>query len=279
MRRLAILLCLGLASFKQAAVAATPPSIFELQTNVGTITFKVDYTKAPISANNFYKYIQSGFYKNTLFHRSIKDFVVQGGGYSRFDGKLKTTLAAIVNESKNGLSNKTGTIAMARTSDPNSATSQFFVNLTDNLFLDYASASSPGYAVFGSVIDGMDVVGKIANSATYNDLPFTGFPSLVYIQNVFSSYALNSNVSLTRITLNGSGTVTSSPAGLNCGTACVLSQPVLGKVILTATSASGFSFTGWTGDCQGFNRTITLDTLKGNHNCMATFTKDSTVAQ
>ena len=280
MRYLAVFLLISMLSLlNRPAIGATTVSIVELQTNVGTITFKLDDTKAPISAGNFLAYVKSGFYKNTLMHRAIKGFVVQGGGYNKADGKLKTTSAPIVNEANNGLSNLTGTIAMARTSDPNSATSQFFINLSDNTFLDYAGAANPGYAVFGNVIDGMDVVRKIESLATYNDLPFTGSSGLVFIENVYSSFTFDTTTSKTRITRIGSGNVTSVPSGINCGSRCYLSQPAAGTIKLTATPATGYLFSGWRGDCQGFNRIITVDTLKGNHNCTAVFNKSLSATQ
>ncbi|MDO9105646.1 MAG: peptidylprolyl isomerase [Methylovulum sp.] len=278
-RHVYLVLIAVLVLFNQPANSDTQPAIAELQTNVGTITFQLDYTKAPISSNNFLAYIKSGFYKNTLIHRSVKDFVVQGGGINKADGKLKTTLAPIINESSNGLSNITGTVAMARTSAPNSATSQFFINLSDNVFLDYASAASPGYAVFAKVIDGMDVARKIENLAAYNELPFTSSAGLVFIENVYSSNLFDRTVSKTRITRSGSGTVTSVPAGINCGVSCYLSQPAAGTIKLTATPATGYLFAGWRGDCQGVNRVISLDTLKGNHNCTAVFNKSSATPQ
>lgn len=273
------LLSLIFLSASQLAVCATPPAIVELQTNVGTITFQLDYVNAPISANNFIAYVKSGFYKSTLIHRVIKGFVVQGGGINKADGKQKTTLAPILNESTNGLSNLTGTIAMARTNERNSATSQFFINLNDNFNLDYLSSSSPGYAVFGKVIDGMDVVRKIEAMASFSDVPYTGSSSVVFVENVYSSYSFDTKVSKTRITRIGSGAVTSVPAGIACGSVCSFTQPVAGTIQLTATPAAGHSFTGWRGDCQGFNRLITVDTLKGNHNCTAMFTKNSTAVQ
>ncbi|MDD5275740.1 MAG: peptidylprolyl isomerase [Methylovulum sp.] len=267
------------SSVSPLAVGATPPAIVELQTNVGTITLQLDYAKAPISSNNFIAYVKSGFYKSTLIHRVIKGFVVQGGGINKADGKQKTTRAPIVNESTNGLSNLTGTVAMARTSDPNSATSQFFINLTDNVNLDYASAANPGYAVFGKVIEGMDVVKKIEAMASFSDLPYTGSSSVVFVENVYTTYTFDTTVAKTRITRIGSGTVTSEPAGINCGTRCYLAKPAGGTIKLTATPAAGYLFTGWRGDCQGGNRFLTVDTLKGNHNCTAVFTKNSSAIQ
>ncbi len=267
------------SSASQLAVGATPPAIVELQTNVGTITVKLDFAKAPISANNFLDYVKSGFYGSTLIHRAIKGFVVQGGGFNKADGKQKTTRTPIVNESTNGLSNLTGTIAMARTNDPNSATSQFYINLKDNFNLDYAGVANPGYAVFGKVIDGMDVVRKIEAMAAISDVPYTGSSSVVFIEKAFSSYSLDRKVSKTRIRRIGSGKVTSVPAGIACGSSCFLKQPAAGTIELTAAPAAGYSFTGWRGDCWGFDKVITIDTLKGNHNCTAVFTKNSSAVQ
>ena len=262
--------------FNQPARSATPPEFVELQTNLGTIAIQLDYAKAPLTANNFISYVKSGFYKGTLFHRVVKDFVIQGGGYSKL-----TPSASIALESKNGLSNLTGTIAMARKSDPdfNSATSQFFINVVDNTFLDYKSSTSPGYAVFGKVIHGMDVVNKIANLTTFNQFPFTDSSAVVFVDKTYPSALYDVNTAKTRITLSGAGNVVSTPSGITCGLKCVLSQTAGEPLKLTATAKPGSVFSGWRGDCQGSNRTITLDTLKGNHNCTAVFTPAATVAQ
>lgn len=132
-----------------------------LHTTYGDITIELDTAKAPETAANFAQYVRDGFYNGTIFHRVIPNFMIQGGG---FDDKMnqKPTRAPIKNESGNGLSNQTGTLAMARTSDPHSASAQFFINVVDNHFLDKArSQDGWGYAVFGKVVDGMDVVNKI----------------------------------------------------------------------------------------------------------------------
>lgn len=132
-----------------------------LHTTYGDITIELDADKAPETAANFAQYVKDGFYNGTIFHRVIPNFMIQGGG---FDDKMaqKKTRATIKNESANGLSNETGTVAMARTSDPHSASAQFFINIADNHFLDKArSQDGWGYAVFGKVTDGMDVVNKI----------------------------------------------------------------------------------------------------------------------
>jgi peptidyl-prolyl cis-trans isomerase B (cyclophilin B) len=140
---------------------AEPKPHVLLHTSMGDITLELDRTKAPITVNNFLQYVKDGFYDGTVFHRVIPDYIIQGGGFE--PGLVeKETRDPITSESNNGLSNTRGTIAMARTSDPNSATSQFFINVKDNVGLDYKSATSPGYAVFGTVTSGLDVVDAIA---------------------------------------------------------------------------------------------------------------------
>jgi peptidyl-prolyl cis-trans isomerase A (cyclophilin A) len=137
-----------------------------LDTSFGPIAIELDQEKAPITATNFLRYVDEGFYDNLIFHRVIPGFMVQGGGFdSALREKSDGQHGKIKNESGNGLSNVPGTIAMARTPDPNSAQNQFFVNVANNARLDNAGG---GYAVFGKVIDGMDVVNKIAGVATAN---------------------------------------------------------------------------------------------------------------
>ena len=147
-----------------------------LVTSKGTMTLELDPTKAPICTNNFLSYVASGFYKDTLFHRVISGFVVQGGGYTTGMVKRIATAGPIDLESNKGLSNLRGTLAMARTNVPNSATSEFFVNLVDNLALDYKNAANPGYAVFGTVVQGMEVVDAIAAQATGVRFGFADVP-------------------------------------------------------------------------------------------------------
>jgi len=137
-------------------------AVFE--TTQGTFEIELDRNNAPITVENFISYVNAGFYNGTVFHRVIPDFVAQAGGFTS-EGTEKPTKAPIVLESKNGLSNKVGTVAMARTNVENSATSQFFVNLKDNDFLDYAP-SNAGYAVFGTVIKGINVIFDIADQPT-----------------------------------------------------------------------------------------------------------------
>jgi peptidyl-prolyl cis-trans isomerase B (cyclophilin B) len=148
-----------------------------LETSLGKITLELDDTSTPVTTKNFLEYVNSGFYVNTIFHRVINGFMIQGGGLTS-DMANKKNNPPIVNEANKGISNSIGTIAMARTSDPNSATSQFFINLADNKFLDYKSKTADGwgYCAFGKVIDGMDVVRKIAevktgNRAGHQDVP------------------------------------------------------------------------------------------------------------
>ena len=141
----------------------------KLTTTLGAIVIQLDNAKAPVSAANFAEYVKQGFYNGTIFHRVIPGFMAQGGGFDTSFSQ-KETKAPIKNEADNGLKNKRGTLAMARTNDPNSATAQFFINLKDNGFLDHTSPtpSGWGYAVFGEVIEGMDVVDAMAKQPTGN---------------------------------------------------------------------------------------------------------------
>ncbi len=138
-----------------------------MKTNFGDITLELDHEKAPETAKNFETYVKDGFYDGLIFHRVISNFMIQGGGFEP-GMKQKSTREPIKNEANNGLSNKTGTIAMARTMDPHSASAQFFINVADNDFLDHSAETMEGwgYAVFGKVVDGMDVVNKIKNVQT-----------------------------------------------------------------------------------------------------------------
>ncbi|WP_345776903.1 peptidylprolyl isomerase [Dokdonella sp.] len=142
-----------------------------IKTNLGDITVELYPDKAPKSVENFLGYVKSGFYDGTVFHRVIANFMIQGGGFTK-DLRQKPTKAPIPIESKNGLSNLRGTLSMARTMDPNSATAQFFINTVDNPRLDYVSDANPGYAVFGKVISGLDVVEKIKAVPTGPQGPF-----------------------------------------------------------------------------------------------------------
>ncbi len=147
--------------------------IFE--TNMGDIHMTVDAQNAPTSAKNFTDYVESGFFDGTIFHRVIKNFMIQGGGFNE-DMSQKPTNAEIENEAKNGLKNSKYSMAMARTAAPHSASSQFFINTTDNSFLDFPGQDGWGYCVFGEVVEGFDVVDKInevstGNKAGHGDVP------------------------------------------------------------------------------------------------------------
>ena len=141
--------------------------MLEFKTSKGTFTVQLFDQQAPLTVENFYRYADEGYFDGTIFHRVIPGFMVQGGGLTA-DLKNKKGHEPIKNEADNGLKNKRGTLAMARTNDINSATAQFFVNLVDNEFLDHAGAGNYGYAVFGKVTSGMDVIDKIAKVATTN---------------------------------------------------------------------------------------------------------------
>jgi len=175
MRRLLLLCAAGLAFAAAPAFAANPQ--VELETTAGTIKLELYPEAAPKTVENFLKYVNSGHYAGTQFHRVIKGFMIQGGGYDD-EYRQRPTRPPVPIESeqsvKAGLSNKPGTVAMARTSDPNSAAAQFFINVGDNKRLDFRSADPQGYGytVFGKVIAGMDVVDKIAKGATGAGGPF-----------------------------------------------------------------------------------------------------------
>ena len=150
--------------------------MIKLTTNHGVITLELDAEKAPKSAANFLAYVAAGHYDNTIFHRVIDGFMIQGGGFEPGMDQ-KPVNAPIENEAKNGLKNAMYTVAMARTSDPHSATAQFFINLKDNSFLDYPGRDGWGYAVFGKVVQGFDVVQKIATVQTTNAGPHQNVPA------------------------------------------------------------------------------------------------------
>lgn len=148
--------------------------MLKIETSLGSLEVELFTDKAPVSVENFLAYVDKGFFDGTVFHRVIPGFMIQGGGFTD-NMQQKKTAAPIENEAKNGLSNRRGTLAMARTNDINSATSQFFINLSDNKFLDHGDRDF-GYAVFGEVTKGMDVVDKIAAVKTgrkgmHDDVP------------------------------------------------------------------------------------------------------------
>ena len=147
----------------------------KLQTNKGDIVVELNEEAAPITAKNFLDYVEANFFNGTIFHRVINGFMIQGGGFAP-DMTQKETREPIINEADNGLKNDRGSLAMARTNDPNSATGQFFINHKDNDFLNYAGPANPGYAVFAKVVDGLDVVDSIAEVETgrsghHDDVP------------------------------------------------------------------------------------------------------------
>ncbi|VVE87940.1 peptidylprolyl isomerase [Pandoraea bronchicola] len=159
------------------AVAQTAQPQVQFKTSAGNFVVELNPKAAPKTVENFLQYVNSGFYNGTIFHRVIGNFMIQGGGFTP-EMNEKSTRAPIPSESQNGLKNVTGAIAMARTSNPNSATAQFFINVKDNASLDYPSPDGYGYTVFGKVVSGMDTVEKIKRVATtrkgmYQDVPAT----------------------------------------------------------------------------------------------------------
>ena len=178
---LALAAALPLAALAQSQSACTAKGNamkVKLTTSMGDIVIELDRAKAPISTDNFVKYVESGHYNGTVFHRVIKDFMIQGGGFTK-DGKQKPTQAPIKNESMNGLKNENYTVAMARTGVRDSATSQFFINVKDNEFLNYTGENPQGwgYAVFGKVVEGKETVDKIKKVATGNTGGHQNVPS------------------------------------------------------------------------------------------------------
>ncbi len=173
-----LLLVLAQAAVSPAvpSPSPTPPSgpVVELTTSLGVIKIALDPLKAPISVENFLTYVRAGFYDGTVFHRVIPGFMVQGGGLTP-DLKEKPTGPAIRNEAKNLLRNSRGTVAMARLTNPNSATSQFYINVKDNHSLDFGIAGA-GYAVFGAVVEGMDVVDRMVGVPTTSKGAFENTP-------------------------------------------------------------------------------------------------------
>jgi peptidyl-prolyl cis-trans isomerase B (cyclophilin B) len=164
-----LLLLTSTLSFATENTMSDTPTKVKLTTNLGEIIIQLNAEKAPVSSANFLTYVNEGFYNGTIFHRVIPDFMAQGGGFDTSFNQ-KAVHAPIKNEADNGLKNTRGTLAMARTNDPNSATAQFFINLKDNTFLNHTgkNTSGWGYAVFGEVIEGMDVVDAMAKQATGN---------------------------------------------------------------------------------------------------------------
>jgi len=166
LKKLILILTLVTLSFTTAWADPQNPRIL-LETSHGKIVLKLNRDKAPKTVDNFLAYVKNGFYNNTIFHRVIRGFMIQGGGLTE-DMERKTPLSPIKNEADNGLKNQAGTIAMARTGDPHSATAQFFINTVDNSFLNHRGKNPQGwgYCVFGEVIEGMSIVQSIENTRT-----------------------------------------------------------------------------------------------------------------
>lgn len=169
----------SLSGAMQLAQAADAPRVL-LKTNLGDIELELNPEKAPKSAENFLQYVKSGQYNGTIFHRVIGNFMIQGGGFDK-NMREKPTRAPVSNEAKNGLKNDAYTIAMARTSDPHSATAQFFINTSNNNMLNSPGADGWGYAVFGKVIKGKEVVDKIKQVSTGSRGPHQDVPTQVIV--------------------------------------------------------------------------------------------------
>lgn len=191
MKGLLFLLLAGMIAVGMVRAEGGKESRVAVETSRGTFVIELDPDNAPISTENFLGYVEAGFYEGTVFHRVIKDFMIQGGGFT-VDMNQKETRGTIQNEADNGVKNKRGTVAMARRPDPHSATAQFFVNTTDNKFLDHRDKSTQGwgYAVFGEVVEGMDVVDAIAKVDTDRYGPMGDVPiEPVVIEKVYLQQA------------------------------------------------------------------------------------------
>lgn len=156
-----------LLAFPASALCAENPQV-RIETNLGNIVLELDSARAPLTTENFLKYVKNGHYNGTLFHRVIDGFMIQGGGFDESLNQKKTEFPPVHNEAANGLKNEKYSVAMARTSDPHSATAQFFINVADNKFLDYPGQDGWGYAVFGKVTEGREIVDAIARVKTGN---------------------------------------------------------------------------------------------------------------
>lgn len=167
-------LVLAFQAASPSPAADTRPKVV-METSMGRIVIALERDKAPVSVQNFLSYVRAGHYDGTIFHRVIPGFMAQGGGFDA-QMKQKAVRAPIKNESANGLSNRRGTVAMARTGEPDSATAQFFINVVDNPRLD-ARGGQPGYAVFGEVVEGMDVVDRIVAVPTTSSGPYENVPA------------------------------------------------------------------------------------------------------
>jgi len=278
------------------------PPFAEIETNFGTILVELDFDKAPGSAANFVSYALAGAYNNVLFHRSVKYTydpvtaptgdpygIIQTGGYNVYTpGTHISTNPPIVNESYNGLSNTAGTLGMARGTESDTATSEFFFNVTDNSRVFDKTTTNPGYAVFGKVLqDDYNLVKGINGLAALGKFLLTGSstPALftpILIDRVYLSGT--DPRSTTKVTVRASvaadakastlGFGTVSCGGSSKKTACTTTKPISKTKVLQlkATPQKNSAFTGWRGDCQGYKNPILLP-LTRNFNCTATFVK------
>lgn len=264
--------------------AADTTSYVDLVTNKGTITVGLYEAAAPVTTKNFLQYINAGLYTGTIIHRLVPNFVFQGGWLNAF-GQPITTFPPIQNEARTSkLSNIQGTIAMARSTDANSATSQFFFNLADNSsVLDFGTQNAPdGYAVFGNVVAGLPVVMNIAAQTPFNaqalPFPVTAAGQMTTIQGAFP-YSLGEGttpVLRVLVTGTGAGLVRTQPGGTCRMAPCTYKIKGGQRVSLTATATVGSYFSGWSGDCLGGDRTTSLiapKSLPSSTNCVASFTK------
>lgn len=276
------LLALGINQAGWAANTAKVTSYVDLVTSQGTVTVGLYGESAPVTVKNFLNYVTASLYDGTIISSLKPDFVFQGG-YIDIYGQPIVTFPPIINEAgSSGLSNLQWTIAMARGSDPNSATSQFFFNLVDNAaLLDYGSQNAPaGYAVFGTTVAGQSVVQKIGSQTPFNiqSLPFPVTPAgqMITIQGTFPYSLAEGATPRLRVLLAGSGggVVRTQPGGVCRQGDCSFKVKSGKKINLTATPAAGHYFVGWSGDCVGGDRktsVIASSETPSSTNCVAVF--------
>ena len=270
----------------EAANTAKITSYSDLVTNEGTITMGLYGDAAPLTTQNYLQYVKYNLYPGTIIHRLDPSFVFQGGGYNIYGQPIQTFAPIIDEAATSKLSNLQGTVAMARNKDPNSATSQFFFNLTDNSAgLDYGSTKNPdgsaadGYAVFATVVAGNSVVNEIGLLTPYGQKggpPIIPTGQLVQIAGAFAYSLDEATIPKFRVITNGTGTgtVKSSPGGVCKISPCTYKVKSGQKVNLTATPATGSYFVGWSGDCLSGDRTTSVISSKetpSSTSCVATF--------
>lgn len=278
MKNLLAFSLIGLSFASLADPAVT--EYVDLVTNRGTATFGLYGKDAPITTQNFLSYVDANAYTNTMIHRLVPGFVMQGGGYTIYGSPIKT-FAPIANESGvNKIKNSQGTVAMARATASNSATSQFFINLVDNsAALDFGSQNAPdGYAVFANVVAGSNVVTDISGLTSFNPsvlaFPLSATGTLVSVVGTYKYSLSDGATPRLRILTVAGGKVRSQPGGICSSGSCMVKVTSGQKINLVATPDKNKIFMGWAGDCVGGDRTTSIkirDGVPSSQTCIAVF--------